>query len=209
MIGAFYSPIYTLSLWLLFGLLVLPSPAGAQPILPNGSFEDTSASWMLAGGAAWSSVSARTGKYGLSTRTSKAVRVANSAPVAVSVEQSYRLTGYIRAASGRARLGMDVMNGTGKILETVATPWVNSAREWRFTAVERDMPSGTASVRVWVEAQGRAHIDDLVLAPMKANMVYNPTFDADNRGRVSMWIEEPADLQAGKRAGAMKGDPNG
>lgn len=210
MIDTLHSPISTLSLLLLFGLLTLPSsPAGAQSILPDGSFEGTSASWTLSAGAAWSSEAVRTGKRALAARTSKAARVATTAPITVFTEQSYRLTGYIHAAAGRARLGMDVLDGARKILETAATPWVKPAGEWQFTAVERDLPSGAASVHVWVEAQGRAHIDDLALTPMKANMVYNPTFDADNRGRVSMWSDEPTDFLEGKQAGAMKGDPNG
>lgn len=210
MTDTLHSPIYNLSLWLLIGLLTFPfSPAGAQSILSNGSFENASASWALAGEAAWSSDVARTGKHSLAVRTSKAARVAESALVAVPTEQSYRLTGYIRAAAGRARLGMDVLDGGGKVLESIATPWVKPSGDWQFTAVEHDLPSQAGSLRVWVEVQGRAYIDDLALAPMKANMIYNPTCDADHRGRVSMWIEEPADLREGRRAGAMKGDPNG
>jgi len=210
LIGAFHSPIVGFSFLLLFVLLSLsPSPARAQSILSDGSFEQGSASWTMHPTAVRSSEATRTGKHGLEARTSKTAQVAISAPVKVSAEQSYRLTGFVRSTKGRARLGMNVLDGAGKILERVVTPWVKATKDWLFTAVERDMPSGAASVRVWIEAQGHVYLDDLMLAPMKVNLVFNPTFDVDNRGRVSMWTEEPAGLLEGKRAGSLKGDSSG
>src|SRR5262249_44740331 len=45
--------------------------------------------------------------------------------------------------------------------------------------------------------------------PTNSNLVYNPGFDADSRGRIGMWSEETAGLIAGSRGGSLAGIPNG
>jgi hypothetical protein len=101
---------------------------------------------------------------------------------------------------------MDVLDAGGAVVESVAAPWVTPGPGWQLTAVERDLPRRAAAVRLWCEGEGQAQWDDIVLAPMKVNMVYNPTFDVDNRARVGMWGEEPEPLLPGTRAGTQAGD---
>src|SRR5205085_2731521 len=121
--------------------------------------------------------------------------------------QSYRVAGWIHTLSGRARVGMDVLDGTGATIESGVAPWVSPGKSWQYTAVERDMNPRAAQIRIWMEADGAARLDDVSLCSMTGNLVYNPAFDADSRNRIGMWGEEPAALLPGKRAGSQAAAP--
>src|SRR5207245_1509160 len=136
-------------------------------------------------------------------------RLGTSRILALEAEQSYRLDGWIRCARGRARLGLDVLDGRGAVRAAFAGPWVLPGSRWEYTALERDIEPGPARARIWLECEGRAAFDDLALVPLRRNLVYNPGFDADSRGRLGMWGEETGTLLPGERAGAQKSDPTG
>src|SRR5437870_667312 len=107
----------------LFGILALAvalagsaGPAAAKSLnaAPNPSFEQGTGApegWALAAGGAWASASARTGLRSVSAQTSRPQRVCSSHPIPVDAEQSYRLDGWIRCLKGRARLGMEALDG--------------------------------------------------------------------------------------------------
>src|SRR5262249_51535237 len=129
---------------------------------PNASFEQGAGApdgWTLGAGASWAA-SARTGSRSLGAETARPQRAGTSGLIPVDPEQSYRLDGWIHCEKGRARLGMDVLDGAGKVIDTAATPWVTPGSTWQFTAVERDL-AGRASkgVRLWLEVDGRAQLD--------------------------------------------------
>ncbi len=190
-----------------------PSSAAAKPtnLAPNPSFEIGRVrpdNWSLTADAAIT-VSARSGKRSIFASVARAVRVAFSDPVPISSDQSYRMGGWLRLRNGRARIGFDVQDAVGSTISAAATPWAGADSDWRYLAVERDMAAGATTLRLWWEIDGAGDLDDVCLVAVGVNMVYNPTFDADSRGRVGMWGEETAGLITGKRSGSQAASTTG
>ncbi len=90
-----------------------------------------------------------------------------------------------------------------------ATPWVAKSLSWVYSAVDFDVRPGTVRGHIWFEVEGIAQLDDLVLCPTNANLVFNSGFDTDTRGRIGMWSEETAAIRPGARGGRFASTPNG
>jgi hypothetical protein len=205
-------PYTAVALAVLVAAVGRPAAGKSLNVAPNPSFELGASSpvgWNLAAGGRWTSVSAHSGRRAVEARTGRRARICASQPVAIDPGQSYRLDGWIRVQQGRARLGVDVLDSRGQVLETFATPSVRPGAAWQFAAAEGDLRPGAVTARLWFEAEGKASLDDVMLAPMKTNLVFNPTFDVDSRGRIGMWGEETAELLPGKRAGRQLSDAAG
>jgi hypothetical protein len=203
-----------LRLTALIAMLAWSACAWARPLnmVPNPSFEMGTGApdgWTLAVGTTWAATSAHTGQRSLEARTARPACAAVSRTIPLDPDQSYRLDGWVLCRKGRARLGWEVLDGRGRVVDTAATAWVTPGGAWQFAAAERDMPPRAVAARLWFEVDGQARLDDVAIIPMKANLLYNPTFDVDSKGRVGLWVEEKASLQTGRRAGVQKADPAG
>jgi len=199
------------------GLALVCAPTAGQNLLSNPSFEAGDAApqgWHVLDGGVWSASSARTGRKCLAgKRPSKAV-VWQSALVDLNpaqaglagARQSYRLSGWVKCRSGEAALVMEFLDDRGAFLGRAATPIAKPKRAWQFVAVEADAPQRASSARVSLAVEGEAYADDLVLAPLTANLLFNPGFEGDDRGRVGYWGDDPLLVLPGERVGAHRAD---
>jgi len=129
-----------------------------------------------------------------------------SEPIDLEAEQSYRLDGWIRCRRGKAVLGLDLLNDQGAVVATAAAPAVSATPGWQYVAVEKDVPRQAPAARIWLKVAGEAYLDDVKLAPMVRNLVFNPGFDVDAKGRIGFWNQEAAE---GAEGGSSRGDPAG
>jgi hypothetical protein len=191
-----------------------PVVGAADNLALNPSFENGGAApqgWTA--GAASLLGPGRTGERSVGAKTEKETQVWTSQPIPIEAEQSYRLDGWLRCVRGRARLGLDFLDAQGKPVAALSAPAVSRASlpvhslagSWQFTAAESEVPQSALTARIWLRVSGEAYLDDVVLAPMVKNLVYNPGFDADSKGGIGMWTEE----QLPGAKGSHKGDPAG
>src|SRR6185295_13781931 len=99
------------------------------------------------------------------------------------------LEGWIRCPAGEGRLDVELTDATGKVLRRFSTPMVRRATNWQYAAVEWNAAQATAA-RVVFFVQGKAGLDDVVLAPVSASFIGNKSAEGDERGRISLWGEE-------------------
>ena len=112
--------------------------------------------------------------------------------------QSYRLDGWIRCRRGSAMLWLDLLDAAGRIVGVQAAPSVSSGPGWQYTAAEEDAPEQAKTARIWLKVAGEADVRGVNLVPMVRNLVYNPGFDGDSKGRIGMWSQEaPEDTEGG------------
>jgi hypothetical protein len=181
-------------------------------LAPNPSFEDGPGAplgWVRGTCGFRPRGPARTGHYSIGAVSHKPLRQADtwrSDAIPLEPRQSYRLDGWIKCRSGEAVTGLDLLDAQGRVISTACTPSVSPGRGWQFTAVEADVPKECAAGRIWLRVSGEAYLDDVVLAPMVRNLMFNPTFDVDSKGRVAFWSDEPQNVLGGARAGSQRGD---
>jgi hypothetical protein len=109
--------------------------------------------------------------------------------VVVQPATPYRLEGWLRAAAGEARLGADLLDQDGKVLQKVETPAVKGAAIWRYVAVDLAEAKARA-IRVWFRTKGQAGLDDVNLAPAAESFLGNKSVEgADERGRIPFWAK--------------------
>ena len=192
--------------------------AGSATALSDGSFEGdemTPTGWRAERGGEWARGLAHSGERSIGGKSRKGGVVWRSDPIRLEAKQSYRLDGWIGARRGQARLGMDLLDAHGRTLATAATMAVSEAGGqadrpgWRYVALERDLPEGAASARIWLNVRDEAYLDDVNLVPLVSNMLFNPGFDGDNRQRVTYWDEDPLFSMPGAKAGSHRADPEG
>ena len=156
------------------GLLVFvlgSSPAFGQPIpplVPNSSFEEgetAAAHWTLEGKGAWiKGVAKNAAKHGerfIQTTSQQSAAGWQSDIVTLLSETDYRLDGWVRGADARARLGLDLLDDTGRVVGSIDAPKVRGAVEWRYVAVE--FKAGAARARIRFTGEGTADLDDVAL----------------------------------------------
>ena len=176
------------------------------------SFEsgaDRPEGWTPGPGATWASGVAHTGERSLAASTTAAARAWSSEALPLEAGQSDRLSGWIRCGKGEARLGVDWLDEAGRAVASAQTPPVSASEAWQYVALERDLPPGAATARLWFGVNGEASLDDVTLTPLIFNLLYNPTFDADSKGRLGFWPEDEKPMLPGPYAGALKADPAG
>ena len=197
----------------LFVLIMVISPgfAAAANLIANASFEQGEREpegWVQAPAGKWLEAGARTGRHCLGLKSEQSALAWTSETIPLEAGQSYRLDGWLRCSKGSARPGFDLLDEAGRVLASAAGPPVTPGHEWRFVAVEKDLPPRATAARVWLRGNGEARLDDVVLAPMISNLFMNPGFDPDAKGRVAFWVEEEQPLAEGTRAGSHKSQPD-
>ena len=183
------------------------SPPPISNIAPNPSFEAGTGQpegWVAGDGGIVGP--GRNGERAIGGKTPADSIVWVSEPFQLDAGQSYRLDGWIRCRRGSAALGCDLLAGDGRAVGAFAAPSVPAGLGWQYAAVDQDMPPGVVRARIWLRVAGEAYLDDLNLVPLIRNLVYNPGFDADAKGRIGMWSQEAPEDDEG---GAIRGDPVG
>jgi len=155
----------------------------------------------------------RRGGRAVGGKTDRAAIVWASEPVDLEPGQSYRLDGWMRCRRGVAAIGLELLDSQGAAACTGArpcapttAPQVAEGAGWRYVAVETDPPARAVSARIWLQVGGEAYLDDVNLTPMVRNLVFNPSFDADAKGRIGMWSQEAPEDEEG---GAIRSDAGG
>jgi hypothetical protein len=195
-------------------------PAAGQNALTNGSFEEGAQAptgWTAGPGGLWATGPAHSGRRCLGGKSEQAAVVWRSEPAPISTvapgqleqPQSYRLDGWVRWRQGETVLGLDALDAGGAVVSSAATEPVSGGIGWQFVAVEVDVPANAAAARVWLTVRGEGYLDDVVLAPMLRNLLFNPSFDADSKGRIGFWGEDPLLTLPGVREGSEGADPAG
>jgi hypothetical protein len=121
-------------------------------------------------------------------------------------DTDYRLEGWVRSPHGDTALAIDLVDGDGKPLRSIAAPTVRDVDAWRYVAV--DFKAGASRGAIRFSAKGTADLDNVNLAPSALRYIGNRDVQGDARGRIGFWGEEkdPAVFQ-GNRAGAHRSDP--
>jgi hypothetical protein len=186
--------------------------AGSAPLLaasinlaPNPSFEQGEAApagWIAGPGANWES-GGRTGARALAVRSPETTRAWRTELIPLPTGQSVRLDGWLRVRSGRARLGLDLLGAKQDRVASTATPAVGPAARWQYVAVERDLPAGVVSGRIWLEGEGEFRLDDVTLVPMIRNLVMNGDFEVPTTRGIPYWDEAKDNLFPETRAGSQ------
>ena len=206
------------AIWLSSCAAVAQNPAAgprAANIAPNPSFEEgvgAPSGWVRGAGGFRARGPARAGRYSLGAVNRRPIADKDawrSEAIPLEREQSYRLDGWIKCRGGQAALGFDFLDADGRVVSSACAPLVSPDPDWQFTAVEADAPQGCASGRIWLRAGGEAYLDDVVLAPMIRNLLFNPGFDVDSKGRVAFWPDESQAVLEGVRQGSQAGDATG
>jgi hypothetical protein len=111
------------------------------------------------------------------------------------------LDGWLKAASGEARLSLEFLDEKGQALGRAEAPALQQVGDWRYLAVE--CPSGAAvAARVLFWVKGEADLDDVALAAVATSYIGNKSVEGDDRGRVAFWGEEKdSTLRPGRCAG--------
>jgi len=187
--------------------------AGLPTILPNGSFEEgrmEPQGWHMGTGGEWASGHARSGGRSIGGASRAETILWSNEPIPLEAGQSYRLDGWLNVRRGTARLAVEFLGADGTAIATASTTSASAAAAgWQYVAVERDAPGGATSARLQLIVRGEAYLDDAALVPLAANMLFNPIFDGDNRGRVSFWDEDPLIVRPGMKAGRHGADVQG
>jgi hypothetical protein len=180
-----------------------------QALLGNGSFEagqDAPVGWHRQSGGRWEPDSPHRGKRIARVEAAEA-HGWESDSVSLSPDTDYRLEGWLRAAAGEARLGVDLLDADGRLLRSVAAPRVAGLAEWRYVAVE--FKSGAAQAKVWLAGRGPADFDDIALVPAAISYLGNRDLQPDAKGRIGLWDEEKEpSIAPGERAGTHRSDPS-
>lgn len=182
--------------------------ARADNLAPNASFEEgveVPKGWDRGRGGKWQMGGAHAGQRCVSLESSEPATAWESEKIPLEPGESYRLDGWLSCTEGTARLGFDLLDEAGRVLASAACPAVRPGPPWQLAAVEKDAPVQARLARIWFRGRGRARLDDVVLAPMVSNLLMNPGFDTDARGRVGFWREDEQAYMAGTRAGSHKG----
>lgn len=196
-----------------FLLLVGTVASGGATLLPNGSFEEgpMPTGWRFEGGGTTSGV-ARSGARSIGGRSATRRILWRSDPIPLERMQSYRLDGWITVVSGAARLILDLSDPHGQNVATAHTTEVSGtegAGQWQYVALEYDAPESAANATVALEVEGEAYLDDATLFRLVENLLFNPSFDGDQRRRVTYWDEDPLWTEEGAKGGAHQADPEG
>ncbi len=188
--------------------LAVGAAEAAEPILPNGSFEeggDSPTGWRLHAGGSLASGDSRGGKRHLHGESAAGAVVAESEVIELRGEVDYRLEGWLRAARGIARLGIDLLDEQSQVRQTIEAPLVADTDAWRYVAVEWRSPLKSGRVRFW--SQGAADLDDVSITRVSVSYLGNKSVTPDARGRIPFWDEEKnADLRPGARRGEHRSD---
>src|SRR5207247_7392637 len=190
-----------LLLWLASQL----QPGAAQSLLPNGSFEEGEppTGWRAHPGGTVAKGDAHRGERRVSGASSRRSVVWESDSAAISPQTDHRLEGWIRCPKGEGQLDVELTDVRGKVLSRFSTPVVRRAADWRYAAVEWNSTQGALD-HVVFRVQGKADLDDVVLAPVAASFIGNKSVDGDDRGRIPLWNEEQNnELLPGRRAGKL------
>ena len=211
----------SLFLFLLACALCLPAcaalaqnPSAPGPIAnlaPNPSFEngeDGPLGWLRGAGGTWAHRPARTGQFSIGA-TGARLPAWRTDVISIEPGQSYRLDGWIKCRSGKATIGADLLDAQENVIATARAPAVGPDAAWQFTALEADAPENCTSARIWLTATAEAYLDDVVFAPMVRNLMFNPTFEADSKGTVPFWSDEPQNPPAGGLDGTRQGSQRG
>ena len=122
--------------------------------------------------------------------------------------QSYRLDGWLRCREGEAGLGLDFLDEQGALICAARTPVVGALPAWQFVAVETDAPPRCIGARIWLHSTAEAYLDDVVLAPMIVNLMFNPSFDIDAKGRLGYWADDTTIALPDAHDGEYRGEPS-
>src|ERR1044071_3552933 len=203
----------------LFCALAVPTQsleAAANDRLTNGSFEigdSAPKGWQLHTGALWTNDVTHTGKRSLVGVSKTAQIICESDPISLRAGAEYRLEGWINCISGRAQLGVDILDEKRRIRSEELMP-VSRSKTWRYVAFELRAPAppsedqkSTFKARVWFRVKGEACLDDVAFVPIALSFMGNRGLEADERGRIGFWQEEKEDrLLPGRRAGEIRPD---
>jgi hypothetical protein len=203
-----------LSLWF-HGSLLLAFAASAnlahgeqaEALLINGSFDEGQKEplgWNRKTSGAWASGMAHRGQR-FARVDAADERAWETNPVTLTVGVDYRLEGWIRTATGRGYLGIDLLNASGQVVRSVEAPQVANIADWRYVAVE--FRADASQGKVWLASQGQAEFDDVALTRVAVSYIGNRDAQPDTKGRIGMWDEEKEEIARGKRAGTHRSDP--
>ena len=179
--------------------------AGAQSLLANGSFEDGGlpTGWRARAGGEVTRGDAHRGEGCVSGNTKHRGVVWESDSTTISPQADYRMEGWIRCPNGEGQLKVELTDASGKFLCRFVTPTIRRATNWQYAAVEWNAAQAT-SARVTFSVQGKADLDDVVLASVAASFIGNKSANGDDRGRIGLWGEEQNnELLPGHRAGKL------
>jgi len=174
-------------------------------LIPNGSFEEGGfpIGWRARPGGTATRGDAYRGDRSVTGIARRYSVVWESDSLAINPHTYYRLEGWIRCPKGEGRLEVELSDAAGKVLGQFATPTIRRAADWRYAAVEWDSTQGT-SVHVMFRVQGKADLDDVVVAPVANSFIGNKSVEGDDRGRIPLWNEEQNnELLPGRRAGKL------
>jgi hypothetical protein len=192
----------------LFWSAVQPGAVAAGSLIP-GTFEEGQGGprgWHRRGEGTWADAGAHRGNRCVRGRSPVGEVAWESQTVAVEPATDYRLEGWLKAASGEARLSLELLDASGRALGRAAAPALRQVGDWRYVAVE--CPSGAAvAARVLFWVRGEADLDDVALSAVATSYIGNKSVEDDDRGRVGFWGEEKNDtLVPGRRAGRGRPD---
>lgn len=194
-------------------IVMSANPASATMNL-NGSFEDGAESpsgWTRHPGG-FIGEDGHTGARSIGGRARTKATVWTSDVMEVEAGQSWRISGWFRVKKGLVFLRTEFLNSAGAVLGSADTPEIAKDRHasgWRYTAVETDAPASAEHVRMSLIVRGEALCDDIVMTPLIANLLYNPTFEAGSRGRVTFWDPDPVLTKATAKSGSGIADETG
>ena len=185
------------------------SPPNLANLAPNPSFEQgqgTPSGWIGGAGGKWAG-RARTGSRSLGM-TGGPGSAWHSDVIPAEEGQSYRLDGWLRCREGEAGLGLDFLDEQGALICAARTPVVGALPAWQFVAVETDAPPRCVGARIWLHSTAEAYLDDVVLAPMIVNLMFNPSFDIDAKGRLGYWADDTTIALPDAHDGEYRGEPS-
>ena len=130
-----------------------------------------------------------------------------SDPVPLTPGEDFRLEGWVRAADGEARLGVDLLDDDGRLLRSIDAARVKGVSDWRYVAIE--FAAAGPRARVWFAAQGSADLDDVALGPIARFLIWAiATCRATPRDASAFGAKKRTPVVAeGQRAGSHRSDP--
>ncbi|HUW61945.1 MAG TPA: glycoside hydrolase family 9 protein [Candidatus Bathyarchaeia archaeon] len=160
----------------------------------------------------WLHGESHTGSRALGAKSVHARAAWTSAPVAVEPGKRYIVSGFIKPASGTARLCVEFRDARGNRLgRSSTTPVATEPESWTYVAVEttaagRHGADGSITARVLFWVRGEAALDDVALHPLAPCELANNTIEAplDSKGRIPYWSgEKDLDVLDGARGGTV------
>jgi hypothetical protein len=124
--------------------------------------------------------------------------------------QSWRIGAWLNVITGSAYVAADFYSLNGNVIATRTTRSLKQhSPRWHYSAFEVDALPMAATVKIRLVVDGEAICDDLAMAPLVANLVFNPEFESTGSGAVLHWNVDPLMSRDAPRSGSHEADPAG